>query len=435
MTSMTRSSGGLPADTDPTTFRSLLAVPSVPMMLTGWTLGRLPVGMIAVGFALATIHAGGSLAACGLVEAAFSVACAVLVPLLGRLIDRCGPVVVLRPVAIVHAGALTVAMIAAHTGHVPVLVATAAVAGASMPPMVACQRAVWPTLLPPSMVTRAAALEAVIFNVVYVVGPAVSAGLAAAGRPDYALGAAAGLTLLGIAAFTTAAPVRAMRPAPDSRERRHWLGPLRSVSVVALLCSVVGFAGSLSSIDLAAVAWGRALHVPAAGGLLIAAASVVGVFVAALHGRRPASPEPGYGTVVRWLLLLAAGTAAAALVAALPTAGSPSAWAAALFAILLLVAQLAMSPLLVHLVMVIGQDVDPGLRTELHTWRSSGTQVGCALGAFFAGAATGPLSTHATSGGLAAPAACAAVAAGLAAAAAGCALVPAYRTARSLATD
>ncbi len=413
-------------ETHPVTYRALLGVPHVRRMLTGWTLGRLPGGLVALGFALSTLQAGGTLALCGEVTAAFSLGYGAAAPALGRLIDRRGPVAVLRPLAVAHSlGLLAAAVLAGH-GHPHLLLPVAAVSGATVPPLVACQRAMWPRLAGPDLQGRAAAFEAMAVNAVYLVGPLVAGLLSLAHRAEVALAAASVLSLAGVLVFTTVEPVRAVRPASTAPQRRDWLGPLRQPAVPPLLAAGVAFSAAVSAIDLSALAWGRDLGLPAAGGWLIAGFTGVGIVSAAWYGRRPVEAEPdradsaeGFTETRGWLLVLAAGAGLGALSC---TTGLP--W---LLPAVLLATQVAVSPLMVTLVVLAGHRVDPALRTELHTWRTSANQLGWALGAVVAGAVT--------SGGTSSPLPAVGCAAGLALVAAGCTLVGARAERRALHPD
>lgn len=402
MTHTTASRHGHPAS-----YRALLGVPHVRPMLIGWTLGRLPGGLIALGFALSTLQAGGTLALCGEVAAAFSLGYGAAAPALGRLIDRRGPVAVLRPVAVLHSLGLLLAAVLAGHGHPHLLLPVAAVAGATVPPLVACQRAMWPRLVGADLQGRAAAFEAMAVNAVYLVGPLVAGLLSLAHRAEVALAAASVLSLAGVLAFTAVAPVRAVRPGPTRQQHRDWRGPLRNPAVPALLAAGVGFSAAVSALDLSALAWGRALGLPGAGGWLIAGFTGVGILSAAWYGRRPVDADggdDGFTETRGWLLVLAAGAGLGALSC---TTGLP--W---LLPAVLLATQVAISPLMVTLVVLAGHRVDPALRTELHTWRTSANQLGWALGAVVAGAVTG--------GGTSSPLPAVGCAAGLALLAAGC---------------
>lgn len=406
MTHTTVSRAGHPAS-----YRALLGVPHVRRMLTGWTLGRLPGGLIALGFALSTLQAGGTLALCGEVTAAFALGYGTAAPVLGRLIDRRGPVAVLRTVAALHSlGLLAAAVLAGH-GHPHLLLPVAAVSGATVPPLVACQRAMWPRLLDSDLQGRAAAFEAMAVNAVYLAGPLVAGLLSLAHRAEVALAVASVLSLVGVLVFTSVAPVRAVRPEPADPLRRDWLGPLRHPAVPSLLAAGVGFSAAVSALDLSALAWGRSLGLPAAGGWLIAGFTGVGIASAAWYGRRPVETEAesgeGFTETRGWLLVLAAGAGLGALSC---TTGLP--W---LLPAVLLATQVAVSPLMVTLVVLAGHRVDPALRTELHTWRTSANQLGWALGAVVAGAVT--------SGGTSSPLPAVGSAAALALVAAGLTLV------------
>src|SRR5580704_11717430 len=131
-----------------TTKPTLLSASGARALLGSSILARLPLAMFSIALLVNAQHLTGSFAVAGAVSGAYAIGGAVAAPLLGRLVDRCGQTTVLV------AGATVTAVMLVATGIAPAgtppaaLVALAAAAGLSTPPLSACVR----TLLP-GMVT------------------------------------------------------------------------------------------------------------------------------------------------------------------------------------------------------------------------------------------------------------------------------------------
>ena len=128
-------------------YLDVLRTPFVTRLLSSAVVGRMPTAMAGLALVLLVREAGGSYAVAGLVAGTYSVALALTSPLLGRLVDRVGQTRVLVGCAV--ASALGFGALAAAGGHVPpvALAGLAALAGASIPPVGACMRALWSDLL------------------------------------------------------------------------------------------------------------------------------------------------------------------------------------------------------------------------------------------------------------------------------------------------
>jgi len=118
----------------------------------------------------------------GLVAGAFAVAAAVGGPCWGRLVDRAGQWRVLLCCA-VGSGAGSV-VIALAPARAVLVVLGAVLAGAATPPLEPCLRALWPDLVAAEVLESAYALDSASQELVFIGGPLVVAGCAAAGsRP------------------------------------------------------------------------------------------------------------------------------------------------------------------------------------------------------------------------------------------------------------
>ena len=129
-------------------YADVLAAPGVSRVVCAALLGRLPNGMAALATVLLLRGEGRSYAVAGVVVAAGSLASAIGWPLWGRLVDRIGQVRVMLPLGVVYPAAFAaLAVLATHRAPVVALAACSALAGATLPPLGACMRALWPSLL------------------------------------------------------------------------------------------------------------------------------------------------------------------------------------------------------------------------------------------------------------------------------------------------
>ena len=125
---------------------SILSASGARALLGSSILARLPLAMFSIALLVNAQHLTGSFAVAGAVSGAYAIAGAVSAPLLGRLVDRCGQTTVLV------AGATVTALMLVATGLAPsstppaVLVALAAAAGMSTPPLSACVRTLLPAI-------------------------------------------------------------------------------------------------------------------------------------------------------------------------------------------------------------------------------------------------------------------------------------------------
>src|SRR5947199_7983400 len=108
---------------------------------------RTPYAAISLLLIVRTKELTGSYAASGVVVAALSVAVAVASPWIGRLVDRRGQTAVLRATVAISTSALVTFALLPHGTPLLALVACAAVAGAATPPIGACMRTLYGTLI------------------------------------------------------------------------------------------------------------------------------------------------------------------------------------------------------------------------------------------------------------------------------------------------
>ncbi|SEL01852.1 MFS transporter [Streptacidiphilus jiangxiensis] len=362
-------------------YLSVLRAPVVLRLLSGTLVGRLPAGMTVVAIALALHGAGASYAQIGLTTAAYAVSAAVGGPVLGRTVDRLGQPRVLLASAVVAATGYV--LLALGPGSLALSLAGAALAGAFMPPLEPCLRALWPDIVAEEQLETAYALDSASQQVLYVAGPLLVAGIAALGSPGAALWLAAGLGLVGTLVVATAGPARAWRPAPRpvavaGESRHHWLGPLRSPALVLLLLAFAGTGWSVGGQNILFVAYAQEHPgLPGGAGLLLALAALSGLLGALAYG------------AVRWKAPTATRTwamAAGMAVCYLPLLAVPGplgmSGAAAL-------SGLGLAPLLAAAFVLIAELAPAGTTTEAFAWLVTVFSTGNALGSAASGAVVG----------------------------------------------
>jgi len=352
--------------------RNLLTTPGVPRVFAASLVARLPAATIELLLVLRVRELGGSYAAGGIAAGACALGLAAGAPIVGRAVDARGQTRVLAIcTAITVVALVTLALVPAGTS-LAIVVALAGLTGAAHPPLSACMRALWPRLIPDRSAQHAAyALESAALELVFVIGPAVVAGVVAARSPALALGLCALLLAAGGAAFTADRASRTW--APVAGRPRGAAGALASPGLRTLLAVLVCLGTSFGAIEVSVVAFCGEHGAPSAAGLFLAAwgaASMVGGLVAA---RRGAASEP----VARLLALLGGLAAADLLVTAAPV---PAALALAM-----VVAGVPIAPLFALVYQLAGDVAREGTATEAFTWLSTGIAAGLATGAALAG--------------------------------------------------
>jgi MFS family permease len=218
-------------------YASLLRLPETARLLSGALIGRMQIGMASLAILLVVHGSTGSFADAGLAAGVYGAVGAAFTPVLGRLIDRVGQVVVLAACGIVCPIAfVALAFGARHDVSFGELLGIAAVAGAALPPLASCMRALWPTLAPEQHQKEAAyMLDAISQELIWTLGPLLVAVFVAVWSASIALLVCAVLTAIGTAIFASSPVTRSWRP-----EARHpsWLGPLTSRRILILLVCV-----------------------------------------------------------------------------------------------------------------------------------------------------------------------------------------------------
>lgn len=355
-------------------YRALFARRGARTVALSCALGWLSFSSYGLAIVLAVQAATGSFAVAGAAVGAFSAGSALLAPSRGRFVDRRGP----RAVACFagpHAAALTLLVAGcAASQRSGLLVAAAALAGASVPPLIATARSLWPAVAGPELARTGHAVNAVLGDLAQVAGPVVTGVLAALASPLVALGvlvpgAAAGAVLLAVAA-PTAQRRASLRPAAA-----RVLGVLgESTALRALVGCELALGMSLGALEVAApvvAAGGGAAALAALPLALFALGSVaLSLWSGTGRARRPARERYLAGTILLAVPL--------PLCIAVPTLAGISA--------VLLVAGAGFGLMNVALFELLDEVVDAPRAVEALTWLTTGQGAGMAAGAAAGGA-------------------------------------------------
>src|SRR4051794_23204734 len=273
-----------------TSYRRILARPgALSFSLTG-LVARLPISMVGLGIVLLVSAATGSYGVAGAVSAAYMVSNAVFAILQGRLLDHLGQrrVLSLASLGFGVAVALLVVSIQAEwpigTSYV-----LAAVGGALLPQVGSSVRARWSYVLDrPAEVQTAYALEAVLDEAVFILGPIVVTVLSTAWDPVAGLAVAVVACVAGTPALGAQ---RATEPPAHPRTRTSAAPPPMpwpTVIPLAVVCAALGVLFGAAEVTTVAFADEHG-HKAWSGGLLAlwALGSLTsGVVTGAVHWRR-----------------------------------------------------------------------------------------------------------------------------------------------------
>ncbi|MEV6923300.1 MFS transporter [Dactylosporangium sp. NPDC051485] len=328
-------------------------------------LGRMSFATVTLSCVVLVAHVTGSYAVAGLASGALGLANVIAAPLRARLVDRRGQRFGLRLLALGYVTGVAALVVSATLGATEfVLVACAAAAGLSAPPVGAAMRMRWRLLVAdPGQVARAYSLDAVSEEVVYTLGPVVAGLIMALTAPQAGLVTSAVLALVGCFLMTAKAtsPPPGASPTSQRAARPRLLGVRGFVPALILTASTGIVVGSIGVIVPAQVAPDDTL-----AGLLLGALALGSGIGGLAYGARTWRSSAR----TRLLGLAAAMTTASAALAALPSV--------ALLALGLIVAGLALAPAMVSGYLVADALTGDETRMEAHTWVNTAVNAGAA---------------------------------------------------------
>ncbi len=357
-------------------YRRILVVPGAAAFSGAGLLARLPMSMSGLGIVLLVSARTGSYGTAGVVSAVHICAAAAGQPLVGRLVDRFGQARIAVPSLVLFVLGIALLCTGVELGwHRATWYAGAALAGASFPPWGSLVRARWAHTLRGDrpLLPTAFALEAVVDELVFIVGPVLATSLVTIVHPVAGLGAAAAFGVTGGLLLAiqrrTAPPVHHAvgSERTEPRPPLGWwvLGPLALASA--------GLGMFFGGAEVATVAFAEEHGNRGDAGWLLATWAVGSM----LAGIAVGSLGPGQ-TMRRFRV--------GSLLLALTMATTTLADSTALLAVLLLCSGLAIAPTLIASVALVEQAVPTGRLTEGMTWMFTGLALGIAPGAALTGA-------------------------------------------------
>jgi MFS family permease len=354
-------------------YRQVLSDPRARAFAFAGFVARLPLSMTGMGIVLLISARTGSFGKAGLVTAVATVVGAATAPIWGRIIDRVGQARVLVVAALIQNVGLGLLIGSVELGTpFPLTLGAAVSVGAGFSLAGSCVRARWSDRLGHSpLLNTAFAVEAVLDEVVFIVGPVLVTFLATTFDPAVGLAVSAiiGLTgALALAAQRSTQPAVVARHAHEAHDHRL---PVRFLFPVTLACGALGVI--FGGMEVAVVAFATESGVLRYTGAILmcwALGSLLsGVAIGTIHWRVTPSRRLRVGAV-----------ALAVSLVPLPFVDRP-----AVVAGLLALSGMAIAPTLIASVAVTQQAVPASRLTEALSWNSTGIAAGLALGAAVVG--------------------------------------------------
>jgi MFS family permease len=267
-----------------TQYRDFFRLPDVATLMTVALVSRMPIGMVGLSMLMFLREALGSYALAGSVSGVYFVAMAVGAPIQGRLIDRSGPKLTLLVTGFVHPLSLAAILVAARSGAgFPAVAAAAACAGFFAMPITVLTRTLWRHRFTREEDRRRAfAIDAVMIEMNFTLGPAIIAGVLAAASATVAFGLAIGVSVAAVLVFAASPALRYFRA--EKHDGRHMLGPLTEPRLLFVFIATFGLATTFGFLEVGYPGYATALAAPALGGILLSVNSLGSATGGAIFG-------------------------------------------------------------------------------------------------------------------------------------------------------
>lgn len=356
-----------------TSYGRILAHPGALRFSLSGLVARLPISMVGLGIVLLVSSATGRYGVAGAVSAAYMIANAALAILQGRLLDRLGQGRVLAVASLAFGVAISLLVVSVQADW-PIVTTYvfAAVGGAFLPQVGSSVRARWSYVLDqPADVQTAYALEAVLDEAVFILGPILVTVLATAWHPVAGIVVALVACVAGTLSYAgqraTEPPARVQTSTDGPKPAMPW----PTVIPLAVVCAALGVL--FGAAEVTTVAFAEEQGRKALAGVLLAlwafGSLASGVISGAIHWRR------GPSVRVRWgALAMACAMTPLYFVGSLPLMGAT-----------LFVAGFAIAPTMIASMSLTEQVVPSGRLTEGMAIMQTGLVAGVAPGATLSG--------------------------------------------------
>jgi hypothetical protein len=353
-----------------------MRTPGVAIIVLATLIGRLPIGISGLAILLYVREVTGSFAAAGACAGALALGSAAGAPLQGRLVDLRG-LGTLVPLACVHGAGLVLVWVLGAAGAPTVAIASSSfLAGAAIPPLSSVLRSRWPYLLErsPDLIPGAYALDSVMIEFIFIVGPLIVTAIIATAGPEYALGISAACVLSGTMLLLVGLRGRRGPSRQAGRRPALGLGALAAPGLRTLVLASLPVGICFGTIEVVLPAFSEAEGSEEMAGVLLAVWSAASGAAGLVYGAR-VRQAPLEDVHLRFACLLPLG------IAALLVASSPLT-----MALLAILAGIPIAPLIASRNQLVGRVSLPGTDTEAFTWPLTALVAGVALGAAAAGA-------------------------------------------------
>ena len=356
-----------------TTYRRVLALPGALAFSMSGLLARLPISMVSLGIVVLVSTRTGSYSLAGAVSASFLIANAAFAVLQARLVDRLGQSRVLPWATGVFAVGLTVMMVSVELDwRTPWPHVWAAVSGSAMPQVGSYVRARWSHLVTDKRDLQTAfAIEAVVDESIFMIGPALVTVLATIVHPLAGLGSAIVASVVGTTALVSQ---RRTEPPPAGRASHgHGSGPMGWPVLAPLTVCAFTMGMLFGGAEVATVAFADELDAKSLSGLMLAiwalGSLLSGLATGAVHLTASNASRFRWGLLSLGLLMVPL----------------PFVDGFVLLAVFLFLAGFAISPTLIASVAWTQETVPAGRITEGITVVTTGLAAGVAPGAAVVG--------------------------------------------------
>jgi MFS family permease len=258
--------------------------PDVAKLLLVALLSRMPVGM--GGFALLMFlrEELGDYARAGTAVGVQLVALAAAAPVMGRFIDRVGAKIPFIVTGITQPLAMLAVMWAtlSHQPY-PVILAITALSGIFATPITTLTRTAWRHRFQNEDDRRTAfALDAVMIEINFTIGPAIIAAILAAASATTAYATVIGVVIASVFIFSFSPALKYFKP--GEAVERHMLGPLTEPRLLLVFTSTFGLTMAFGIIEVGYPAFATSLAIPALAGVLLAVNSIGSAMGGAIFG-------------------------------------------------------------------------------------------------------------------------------------------------------